>query len=146
MRAGHIVWGQTRSQATADTFGAHEVLPVVCDPHTPEGQKVWSAIAKDVDVGELRCGFGQKSKINSQSSIASLQPAQDPRSRSSTRARTRSPTAPRAHPARRMCIAAGTTSWRAGMVGSRPGPMRGSPPARLATRELSGARRSRLLC
>lgn len=52
VRAGHIVWGQTRSQETADTkFGPNEIIPVVCDPTTQEGQSEWAQVAKQVDVG-----------------------------------------------------------------------------------------------
>ncbi|KLT43532.1 NAD(P)-binding protein [Cutaneotrichosporon oleaginosum] len=50
VRAGHIVWGQTRSQDTADIqFGPREIIPVVCDPTTTEGQATWTKIAKQVD-------------------------------------------------------------------------------------------------
>lgn len=51
-RAGHIVYGQSRSQQTADVkFAAEEILPVVCDPHTDHGKEIWAKVASDVDVG-----------------------------------------------------------------------------------------------
>lgn len=28
-------------------------MPIVCDPHSPEGQKKWGDLAKDADIGEL---------------------------------------------------------------------------------------------
>lgn len=52
VRAGHIVWGQTRSQETADRdFAPHEIIPVVCDPTTKDGQEAWAKVAKQADVG-----------------------------------------------------------------------------------------------
>lgn len=53
-RAGHIVYGVTRSQSSADRLLApEEIIPVVCDSSTDEGRKVWGAIAATCDVGEL---------------------------------------------------------------------------------------------
>lgn len=50
-RAGHIVYGQTRSHATGDSMAAQEIFPVVCDPFSdPE---TWAKIVRNVDVGEL---------------------------------------------------------------------------------------------
>lgn len=50
MQAGHIVYGQTRSEETANSeLSPYEILPVVCDPHSAEGRKVWTAVAKSVD-------------------------------------------------------------------------------------------------
>jgi nucleoside-diphosphate-sugar epimerase len=50
VRAGHIVWGQTRSQETADSlFAPAEIIPVVCDPTTKEGKAAWTKVAQQVD-------------------------------------------------------------------------------------------------
>ena len=52
MRAGHIVYGQTRSHETARELAKDEIIPVVCDPSTDEGAAVWAKIAGQADVGE----------------------------------------------------------------------------------------------
>jgi len=52
-RAGHIVYGSTRSQKTADKdLAPEEIVPLVCDPLTPEGREVWGPIAATCDVSE----------------------------------------------------------------------------------------------
>ncbi len=51
VRAGHIVYGQTRSSTTAKKLAADEIIPVVCDPHTEEGKATWGKIASQADVG-----------------------------------------------------------------------------------------------
>lgn len=50
VRAGHIVYGQTRSKDTGERMAAQEIFPVVCDPFS-EGD-IWAKVAKDVDVRE----------------------------------------------------------------------------------------------
>ncbi|KIR68452.1 hypothetical protein I312_100465 [Cryptococcus bacillisporus CA1280] len=51
VQAGHFVWGQTRSESiAASTLSPNEILPIVCDPHSPEGQKKWGELAKDADI------------------------------------------------------------------------------------------------
>ncbi|RSH92239.1 hypothetical protein EHS25_008654 [Saitozyma podzolica] len=50
VRAGHIVYGQTRSQASAVDLAAEEIIPVICDPYTDEGRAAWGKIAVQVDV------------------------------------------------------------------------------------------------
>jgi nucleoside-diphosphate-sugar epimerase len=52
VRAGHIVYGQTRSQASAVDLAAEEIIPVICDPYTDEGRAAWGKIAAQVDVCE----------------------------------------------------------------------------------------------
>jgi len=49
-RAGHIVYGTTRSEKSARALAEEEIVPVVCDPATPEGIKVFSSIAEACDV------------------------------------------------------------------------------------------------
>jgi len=57
VRAGHIVYGQTRSSKTAQKLAADEIIPVVCDPHSSEGKTVWGKIAAQADVGTSQSAF-----------------------------------------------------------------------------------------
>src|ERR1700756_1585187 len=50
-RAGHIVYGQTRSPSSAQKLAEREIVPVLCDPLTDQGRAVWGEIAARVDVG-----------------------------------------------------------------------------------------------
>lgn len=52
VRAGHIVYGQTRSTETARELAKDEIIPVVCDPMTEEGGAIWAKVAGQADVGE----------------------------------------------------------------------------------------------
>lgn len=52
VRAGHIVYGQTRSKDTGRDLAKDEIIPVVCDPLTDEGRATWGKIAGSADVGE----------------------------------------------------------------------------------------------
>ena len=51
-RAGHIVYGQTRSPETGLSFEAEEIVPIVCNPLSDAGRETWGSIASDVDVRE----------------------------------------------------------------------------------------------
>ncbi|EIW71209.1 hypothetical protein TREMEDRAFT_60142 [Tremella mesenterica DSM 1558] len=50
VRAGHIVYGQTRDPAVGKELSKEEVIPILCDPYTDEGKDVYAPIAKQVDV------------------------------------------------------------------------------------------------
>ncbi|WWC59553.1 uncharacterized protein I303_102109 [Kwoniella dejecticola CBS 10117] len=51
VRAGHIVYGTTRSARSAiDILAAREIVPVVVDPFDENGKKEWGKIAAEVDV------------------------------------------------------------------------------------------------
>ncbi|WVF69713.1 hypothetical protein IAT40_004492 [Kwoniella sp. CBS 6097] len=51
VRAGHIVYGSTRSAESAKTkLASNEIIPVVGDPHSDEGRKIWGKVAAQVDV------------------------------------------------------------------------------------------------
>ncbi|WWD21567.1 hypothetical protein CI109_106053 [Kwoniella shandongensis] len=51
VRAGHIVYGSTRSESSAaKKLAPVEIIPVVCDPHSKEGLDKWGKIAADCDV------------------------------------------------------------------------------------------------
>ena len=52
VRAGHIVYGQTRSAETARELAKDEIVPVVCDPMNEEGGAIWAKVAGQADVGE----------------------------------------------------------------------------------------------
>lgn len=52
-RAGHITYGTSRSSASAPELAKNEIVPLICDPVTDEGKKVWGPIASTADVGEL---------------------------------------------------------------------------------------------
>lgn len=53
VRAGHIVYGSTRSKKTAhDLLAPEEIIPLVVEHDTEEGRKVWGDVAKTVDVGK----------------------------------------------------------------------------------------------
>ncbi|ORY30343.1 hypothetical protein BCR39DRAFT_466725, partial [Naematelia encephala] len=49
-RAGHIVYAQTRSASTAKQLAKEELIPVVGDPTSQEGQEEWLKVAESVDV------------------------------------------------------------------------------------------------
>ncbi|WVR04697.1 hypothetical protein IAU60_001708 [Kwoniella sp. DSM 27419] len=50
-RSGHIVYGSTRSKASAQSkLAPNEIIPVVVDPHSEEGRKQWGKIAAQCDV------------------------------------------------------------------------------------------------
>lgn len=53
-RAGHIVYGQTRSASSAQKLAEREIVPIICDPLTDQGRAVWGEIAARVDVGGSR--------------------------------------------------------------------------------------------
>jgi len=53
VRAGHIVYGQSRSSIAANRLAVDEIVPVICDPHSEDGKKVWGERATQVDVGTL---------------------------------------------------------------------------------------------
>ncbi|WWC86816.1 uncharacterized protein L201_001695 [Kwoniella dendrophila CBS 6074] len=51
VRAGHIVYGTSRSEKTAaEKLGPREILPVVVDVFSEEGKKKWGKIAAKCDV------------------------------------------------------------------------------------------------
>ncbi|ORY30349.1 hypothetical protein BCR39DRAFT_529303 [Naematelia encephala] len=50
VRAGHIVYGQTRSESTGKTLPAEEIVPVVCDPLVDAGRAIWGPVASQCDV------------------------------------------------------------------------------------------------
>nr|XP_019008392.1 uncharacterized protein I206_06951 [Kwoniella pini CBS 10737]OCF47173.1 hypothetical protein I206_06951 [Kwoniella pini CBS 10737] len=51
VRAGHIVYGTTRSTRSAvDVLAAREIVPIVVDPFDENGKKQWGKIAAEVDV------------------------------------------------------------------------------------------------
>jgi len=52
VRAGHIVYGQTRSEQSTGDLVKEEIIPVVLDPGSDEGVEAFVKVAKDVDVGE----------------------------------------------------------------------------------------------
>jgi len=52
VRAGHIVYGSTRSDNSKGELIKEEIIPVVLDPGSNEGVEAFVEIAKDVDVGE----------------------------------------------------------------------------------------------
>ena len=52
VRAGHIVYGQTRSEKSTGDLVKDEIIPVVLDPGSDEGVEAFVKLAKDVDVGE----------------------------------------------------------------------------------------------
>lgn len=52
VRAGHIVYGSTRSDKPKGQLVKEEIVPVVLDPENDEGVKAFVEVAKDVDVGE----------------------------------------------------------------------------------------------
>jgi nucleoside-diphosphate-sugar epimerase len=54
VRAGHIVYGVTRSQSNAAALAKEEIVPVVADSSTPEGLRKLDDIACLADVGEYR--------------------------------------------------------------------------------------------
>lgn len=55
-RAGHIVYGVTRSQSNADSLAREEIIPIVADPTDSQGLKALDHIAGLVDVGKsIRC-------------------------------------------------------------------------------------------
>lgn len=51
-RAGHIVYGVTRSKKNGQLLAKEEIVPLVCESGTDEGRKVWGEIAADADVGQ----------------------------------------------------------------------------------------------
>jgi len=46
VRAGHIVYGQTRSQENAKRIAAEEIIPIVCDPESDS----WHSLIPTLDV------------------------------------------------------------------------------------------------
>ena len=50
-RAGHLTYGQSRSESNARSFAADEIIPLICDPLTEEGKKVWCKVAATADAG-----------------------------------------------------------------------------------------------
>jgi len=52
VRAGHIVYGQTRSEKSSQSLAKEEIIPLVLDPSTDEGLEAFAALAKKVDVGK----------------------------------------------------------------------------------------------
>lgn len=50
-RAGHIVYGQTRSETSGTLLAKDEIVPLIFDPTTEEGLDKFVETAKDVDVG-----------------------------------------------------------------------------------------------
>ncbi|WVQ69351.1 uncharacterized protein L199_007568 [Kwoniella botswanensis] len=51
VRAGHIVYGSTRSRKSAEeVLAPNEIIPVVTDPYSEEGRKKWGVIAAQCDV------------------------------------------------------------------------------------------------
>lgn len=51
VRAGHIVYGVTRSKESGTSkLASNEIVPIVADPLTEQGLKAWGKIAADVDV------------------------------------------------------------------------------------------------
>lgn len=135
------MWGQTRSQKTADNdFGPHEILPVVCDPTTSEGQQVWSKVAKHVDVGAfLPLVF----HLTWQLWIVWRPPAQIVLSPSSTRFSGLYQTVPRVRLGQLTSTVVGTTLWHVVTAASTSGLMSVSLLRRRSTRGRSGASRSR---
>ena len=65
VRAGHIVYGQTRSAETARELAKDEILPVVCDPMTAEGGAIWAKVAGQADVGMSHPGLASLIKLTS---------------------------------------------------------------------------------
>lgn len=51
-RAGHIVYGQTRSERSKTALAKDEIIPLAFDQTTKEGLKPFIDAAKGVDVGE----------------------------------------------------------------------------------------------
>jgi len=51
VRAGHITYGTSRSRSSATELAKKEIVPLICDPITEEGKKIWGAIAATADVG-----------------------------------------------------------------------------------------------
>lgn len=51
-RAGHIVYGVTRSKSNGQLLAKEEIIPVVCDSGTDAGRGVWGEIAAVADVGK----------------------------------------------------------------------------------------------
>ncbi|KIY53183.1 NAD(P)-binding protein [Fistulina hepatica ATCC 64428] len=45
-RAGHVVYGQTRSESQAKKLSAEEITPIICEPHSDS----WSHLATTLDV------------------------------------------------------------------------------------------------
>jgi hypothetical protein len=56
-RAGHIVYGTTRSSSTAASLDKEEIISVVLDPTTAEGKEQLAKLAKKVDVGKSGSSF-----------------------------------------------------------------------------------------
>jgi nucleoside-diphosphate-sugar epimerase len=52
VRAGHLVYGQTRSEKSTGDLVKEEIIPVVLDPGSDEGVEAFAKVAQDVDVGE----------------------------------------------------------------------------------------------
>jgi nucleoside-diphosphate-sugar epimerase len=57
VRAGHMVYGQTRSEKSTGELVKEEIIPVVLDPGSDEGVEAFVKVAKDVDVGESSYQF-----------------------------------------------------------------------------------------
>lgn len=53
VRAGHIVYGVTRSQSKANSLAKEEIIPIVADSSKSEGLKKLDDVAGLVDVGML---------------------------------------------------------------------------------------------
>jgi nucleoside-diphosphate-sugar epimerase len=52
VRSGHIAYGVSRSPSSAKELARKEIVPLICDPVTEEGRKVWGPVAAVADVGE----------------------------------------------------------------------------------------------
>ncbi|WVW78386.1 hypothetical protein I302_100340 [Kwoniella bestiolae CBS 10118] len=66
VRAGHIVYGTTRSErSAAEKLAPNEIIPIVADPYSDEGKKVWGKIAAQCDVViDILSANGAKSAID----------------------------------------------------------------------------------
>jgi hypothetical protein len=51
-RAGHIVYGTTRSAENAKALARDEILPIVCDATNDEGRALWGKEAETADLSE----------------------------------------------------------------------------------------------
>ncbi|KAK4686743.1 hypothetical protein P7C73_g3378, partial [Tremellales sp. Uapishka_1] len=50
VRAGHIVYGTTRSEESGKLLAKLEIIPVVCDATSEAGRQIWEKLVGEVDV------------------------------------------------------------------------------------------------
>lgn len=64
-RAGHIVYGVTRSKDNGQVLAKEEIIPIICDSGTDQGRKAWGEIAAVADVGKSSPSHDMRTEADS---------------------------------------------------------------------------------